>query len=168
MKNIIILLLFLFLSFAHQSTAQQNGNITGVWQDLNAVGSGWSDTYMFYSNGEFKFFSSQMDCSKREISHHGTYIIADNRLKLKITGRTVIEGGHMELSTGSCGSDSTLTGGIIKKIILSTPVTYEYSVSEVTAETENDAERYVLFINGVKHWRFAAEPAELINQFEFE
>ena len=173
MKKIIVLPLFLIFSFTQQQsaqklTSQQDDNFTGVWQDLNVVGSGWSDTFMFYSNGDFKFFSSQMDCSKREISRRGTYVLEDDRLILNITGKTVIEGGYMGLSTGSCGSDSTLIDGVVKKLVLDHPVKVEYRVSKVTSENVYDSERYILFINGVKHWRFAADPDDLINQFEFD
>ena len=54
----------LFVSFGLTNAQIQRDSLVGVWQDLRIVASGWSNTFLFFNDGGFKFFYNQMDCSK--------------------------------------------------------------------------------------------------------
>jgi hypothetical protein len=161
MKKYILLLL---ISVAIYS--QDSKEITGVWQDMEILASGWSNTYMFYPGGSYKFFYSQMDCSKRTVSEEGTFEVKDSFISLNPVKIGIIEGGIMEPSNGSCGSDSMITGGVFKKIDVKNLEAARYPIGEVQTETNDEIERTTILIGNGKFWKFGSEPDEFIKQFE--
>jgi len=158
------LLLILFLPFALYS--QSAKEITGVWQSGENLASGWSDTYMFYPGGSYKFFYSQMDCSKRTVSEEGTFEVKDGFITLNPLKVGIIEGGIMEPSSGSCGSDSMITGGIFKKIDVKSSEKLRLPIGDVQTEMRDEALRSTLLIGKTKYWKFADHPDILIKEFE--
>ncbi|MCI0449693.1 MAG: hypothetical protein L0Y79_07905 [Chlorobi bacterium] len=161
MKKILIILFLPVLAYS-----AGNDSLVGVWQDMNIVGSGWSNSYLFFNDGSFKFFFSQMDCSKRMVSYSGKWQVSGEALLLAVGERVIVEGGIMVKSTGSCASDSTIEGGIERKIEVSPPEQIEYAVSRIYKESDNDIQRDVVYIDMVKFWKFSDDPNDLLNQFE--
>jgi hypothetical protein len=161
MKKIIIFLLFPVLAYSGDKDS-----LIGVWQDLNVVASGWSNTYLFFKDGSFKFFYSQMDCSKRLISYSGNWKVEGDALLLGVKEKVVIEGGIMVKSTGSCAGDSAIEGGVERKVEVSPSEQIEYAVSRIYKENDNDIQRDVVYIDMIKFWKFSDSPSDLLNQFE--
>jgi len=161
MRKYILLLL---ISVAIYS--QDSKNITGVWQDMEILASGWSNTYMFYPGGSYKFFYSQMDCSKRIVSEEGTFEVTGDFITLNPLKIGIIEGGIMEPSNGSCGSDSMITGGLFKKIDAKNYEPERYSISGIQTEINDGIERNTMVLGQTKYWKFGSDPDEYIKQFE--
>lgn len=161
MKKYILLLL---ISVAIYS--QDSKEITGVWQDMEILASGWSNTYMFYPTGSYKFFYSQMDCSKRTVSEEGTFEVKDGFITLNPLKIGIIEGGIMEPSSGSCGSDSMITGGLFKKIDAKNNELGRYSISGIQTKINDGIERNTILLGKIKYWKFGNDPDEYIKQFE--
>jgi len=84
----------------------------GVWQGIPVVGSGWSATYQFFEDGSFRYNHNQMDCSDSVLFEAGTYVIGNNSITLNYATRNYLAGGTLEPSTGSCGSEFELVGGV--------------------------------------------------------
>jgi hypothetical protein len=152
--------------FAICSTSNAQDSLVGVWQDARVVASGWSNTFLFFNDGSFKYFYNQMDCSKRIVSYSGKWKVNEDELDLTVEQKTVIEGGHLELSNGSCGSDSMLVDGVEKKMKLEVPEEIIYSVSELYADTQDDIARVKVYIDAMPYWRFSDNPKELLKEFE--
>ena len=166
LKTTIILFVSIFTFYDSGKAQSTSDSIVGVWQDSKIVASGWSNTFLFFKNGEFKFFYNQMDCAKREISFSGRWKVSDDELKLTVTHKIIIKGGTLELSTGSCATDSMIVGGIEKTIKLKPSEKLIYSVSGVYTDNADDIQRLKIYIDAMPYWKFSDEPEELINQFE--
>lgn len=165
-KSKIIAVTLLFITFSLTNAQNASDSLVGVWQDSKAVGSGWSNTFLFFKNGKFKFFYNQMDCAKREVSFSGRWKAVDDELKLTITQKKIIEGGTLELSSGSCASDSMIFGGAEKMVKLKPSEKLIYSVSGIYTDIEDDMQRLKIYIDAMPFWKFSDDPEEMINQFE--
>src|SRR5436853_1253916 len=99
-KTLPVLVLFLsVISLKSQDNNPKfadNTSIVGVWQNQPALGSGWSNTYLFYPDGTFKFFYSQMDCAKRDVSYSGTYTVKGDALRLTKKDKVTVVGGELK------------------------------------------------------------------------
>ncbi|RPI19580.1 MAG: hypothetical protein EHM58_00830 [Ignavibacteriae bacterium] len=142
-------------------------SIVGVWQDNNVVGSGWSNTYLFFKNGTYKFFYSQMDCAKRIISHEGTWESKGEMLKLTREEQRIIVGGKMVRAQGSCYSDSMLIDGHEKTISFSKPKLMELSISRIFPDTSENSHRPRIYIDAIPFWKFVDDPSQIIREFEY-
>ncbi len=163
----LIFLSFVF-AFCNASKSQSlDDSLIGVWQDSKVVASGWSNTFLFFKSGRFKFFYNQMDCAKREVSYSGKWRAAGDELILTISEKTVIEGGELEPSSGSCASDSMIVGGTEATMKLRYLEKVLYSISSIYSDIEDDMQRQKVYIDAMPYWKFADNPEELINQFEF-
>lgn len=162
MKKLTLIILFPVLVYSQVPLGMR-----GVWQDSEELGSGWSNCFLFYDNGSFKFFFSQMDCAKRVVSYSGKWKIKSDTLRLTVKGKTIIKGGKLIASEGSCGSDSMITGGRLTKLKLDPPEKLVFAIGKVTSEDLDGITREVIFINNKKYWRFTDDPDGLIHQFEF-
>jgi hypothetical protein len=146
----------------------QRDSLVGVWQDNNVVGSGWSNTYLFFNNGTYKFFYSQMDCAKRIVSHAGKWSIAGEVLSMEREEQRVIVGGQMILAQGgSCASDSILINGREKIISFSRPKISNVAVSRIYIDTAEDEYRPRMYIDAVPFWKFIDNPSDIIREFEY-
>jgi len=164
--KIIFAVLLLVVSSGIAKAQNTNDSLVGVWQDSKIVASGWSNTFLFFKNGKFKFFYNQMDCAKREVSYSGRWKVVDDELKLTVTQKKIIKDGTLELSTGSCASDSMIVGGIEKTTNLKPSQKIVYSVSGVYTDNEDDIQRLKIYIDAMPFWKFSDDPGELLNQFE--
>jgi hypothetical protein len=82
-------------------------DIVGVWQaERFDEGSGWPDTYQFFSDKRFVFNFSQYDGSKRILRIAGTYKIEKGTLLLTIENTVEAVGGYLTRSTITSLSDS--------------------------------------------------------------
>lgn len=161
MKKILTLFIF------HVNLYASGDSITGVWQDAKVLGSAWSNTYLFFPDGAFRFYFSQMDCKKRIISFSGNWNLADKDvINFYVTEKTVIEGGKLVPSEGSCASDSMIVNGYEKVYLMDPPEILDYSISEIYRDSEDDIQRDVIYIDGIKFWRFSSNPYEFIKDFE--
>lgn len=166
-KYIKIFAVISLFAFCGLSKAQSSpDSLVGVWQDARIVASGWTNTFLFFNDGSFKYFYNQMDCSKRVVSYSGKWNVIEDELDLTIENKTVIEGGHLELSDGSCATDSMIVGGAEKVVTLETPEEVIYSVSEVYADNQDDISRIKIYIDAMPYWKFSDNPGDLLNQFE--
>ena len=162
----IIVSCLLLVSYVETKAQSSNDSLIGVWQDDRIVASGWSNTFLFFKDGTFKFFFNQMDCSKRIVSYSGMWKVNEDELNLKIKQKTIIEGGHLEPSDGSCGTDSMIVDGIEKAVNLETPEEVIYSVSEIYTENQDDIQRIKIYIDAMPYWKFSDNPQELLKEFE--
>src|SRR5690348_16096241 len=98
MRKLIILLLFPLLAYS-----QAPDSLVGVWQDAENVGSGYSNSYLFFKDGTYAFFASQMDCSKRLMAYHGKWKVSDVEDAIILTNedKVILEGGKMMKADGS-------------------------------------------------------------------
>jgi len=166
LKTTIILFVSIFTFYGSGKAQSTSDSIVGVWQDSKIVASGWSNTFLFFKNGKFKFFYNQMDCAKREISFSGRWKVTEDELKFIVTHKIIIKGGSLELSSGSCASDSMIVGGIEKTVKLKPSEKLIYSVSGVYTDNADDIQRLKIYIDAMPYWKFSDDPEELINQFE--
>lgn len=165
-KSALVLFIFIFVFSASVKSQSLGDSLVGVWQDSKAVASGWSNSFLFFKNGKFKFFYNQMDCAKREVSYSGKWKAKGDELILTILEKTVIEGGKLEPSTGSCASDSMIVGGFEETVRLQYEEKVLYSVSHVYIDYDDDIQRQKIYIDAMPYWKFSDYPHELIKQFE--
>jgi hypothetical protein len=144
----------------------QPDSLAGVWQDNKIVAAGWSNTYMFYRNGQYKFFFNQMDCAKRVISYSGMWEVKGEALILKRQEKKIIEGGTMEPADGSCASDSMLVNGEIKSRSINPELTVKYSISRLFEDNIENTRRVKIYIDGIPYWKFIDDPSQIIREFE--
>ncbi len=145
--------------------SQSQKDFVGTWQASAVLGSGWSNTYLFFEDGTFKFFYSQMDCDKREVSYSGNWKTDESDLILSIADITILEGGEMVLSTGSCGSDSTLINTVEKKLLYDPPVRSVLHNVKYHVISIDGVERKTISLDGAKFWYYG-DPKEMLKQFE--
>lgn len=166
MKKVIILL-FTIISISSSVYSGVPDSLVGVWQDKDVLASGWSNSFLFFKDGTYGFYLSQMDCSKRLLAYYGKWKVDDDALIITITEKVIVVGGRMELSTGSCGSDSTLIGGTEKTVKVKPKETLEYAVSKIYTDNSSGDNRKYIYIDAMKYWYYG-DPVEMRIQFEGE
>ena len=142
-----------------------NSSIVGVWQNQPSLGSGWSNTYLFFADGTFKFFYSQMDCAKRDVSYSGTWSVKGDELRLTKNEKVIVTGGELQKSDGSCASDFMIVGGTEKKMKVKKNKREVCSVSDIYKD-EGENPKDIIYIDAIKFWRFSNAPDEVIGNFE--
>ena len=151
-----ILLFLLLIPF--WGNTQKGYDLVGIWQDSPVVAAGWTDTYLFYSDGKFVFNYSQMVCDSRDVSFSGIWELRDEgKLNLTIKSKTMIVGGTLVKASGSCASEYEIEGGEEKIIELTNPENISIILSDFTIDTENHSIGTMLF-NGVRYWRMSNDP----------
>jgi hypothetical protein len=167
MKKIYIIIFI--ISLFPLSLYSQPDSLVGVWQDSENLGSGWSNTFLFFGDGTYKFYANQMDCAKRLMSYYGKWKVSgvEDAILLTIESKVMIEGGRMEKADGSCGSDSMLTGGTEKIIAVSPNEEMDYSISKVYTDETKGLARKFIYIDAMKYWYFG-DPVVMQTQFEGE
>lgn len=166
MKKIILILLFPIFTYS-----QSPDSLVGVWQDAENVGSGYSNSFLFFKDGNYAFFTSQMDCSKRLKAFYGTWKISgdEDAILLTTESKVIVEGGRMEKSdgSGSCGSDSVLIGGEEKTVKLQPVEVMDYAISKVYKDETKALERKFIYIDAMKYW-YLGDPVHMRIHFEGE
>ncbi len=135
---------------------EQEKALIGVWQAASVMGAGWADTYRFFGDGAFRHLASQMDCAAREVSQTGTWALRKQNLVLRISERTVVEGGKLEPAIGSCGSKDQLVGGTsrIEKIAPAK----EMVVPLTQVQKDADTERLTMRLGELQYWKYDDNP----------
>lgn len=164
--KIIITVLSLSVVCGKLNSQGSPDSLIGVWQDERIVAAGWSNTFLFFKDGGFKFFYNQMDCSKRVVSYSGKWFVDEDALNLTVEQKNVIEGGHLVSSDGSCASDSMIVDGVEQTVKLKSPEEIVYSVSEIYTENMDDISRIKIYIDAMPYWKFSDNPKELLKEFE--
>jgi hypothetical protein len=132
--------------------------LVGIWQNIAEVAAGWSDNYRFFENGEFIFCHSQMICDNREIDYSGTWTLEkQNSLKLIVKAKTILEGGKLVPSMGSCGSEYEIEGGEYKTIKLMEFETFNIRMSAIMMDKENRDLKTRTFDNS-RFWKLEEDP----------
>ncbi len=152
----VILLISISCSLERNQTIDTK-EIIGIWQDSHEVASGWSDTYQFFENNEFIYRYNQMICDKRTLSYSGTWELAGERLKIKVSEKTVLEGGKLVPAMGSCGSEYEIEGGEIKTI--NYVRTYDMQLSSIIVDKENRDFRTMTF-DSKRFWKLKDDPTK--------
>ena len=94
-------------------------NLLGVWQrGTKLVGDGLNQNFRFYPDGTFALNFDNGDEDLRIIwALKGRYRLVENKLYLTIVYRTVVEGGHIEISGSSEDLDNfDIADGVVKDI----------------------------------------------------
>lgn len=130
--------------------------LSGIWQNVSEMGSGWSDSYQFFNDGSFIFNYSQMVCDKRTISLAGTWTMnSASELSLTTLSKTIVEGGKLVPATGSCISEFEIEGGETKTMTFDYSQNIQLSWIGVDKEKSN---RRVITLDNKKFWKFSDEP----------
>jgi hypothetical protein len=161
MKKFILILIFAVGSACSQGA----DSLTGIWQDNEVVAAGWSNTFLFFSDGTVKFFYNQMDMRKREVSFYGSWKVSGDVLSIEIRQRQSIEGGRLVENPEGGPGDSMLTGGLNKIKYNNPPENVEMSISKIYSDTPYAMGKYI-YIDAIKFFLMSTKPEELIKQFE--
>lgn len=145
------------LSFGAAATQNLKGDLVGVWQDSPGMAAGWSNTFQFFPDGRFTFNISQMDCAARERSYSGSWSIVRGKLVLRITERTVIEGGRLVQATGSCGSTFEIEDGTVRSRPVSPARSRRLALSRRGVDKYG---RLKIRLGGKTYWKFGSDPNE--------
>jgi hypothetical protein len=130
----------------------------GIWQDSPVLGSGWSDNYQFFMEGSFNYNYNEMVCDKRLISLSGTWTIKNSdQLQLTIKQKTVLKGGKLVRSTGSCSSEFEIQGGVIKTIDLKTPETKKLILTDYRTDDDH-FNIETMKIEKFRFWKMSMDP----------
>lgn len=142
-----------------QTDSAASAELIGIWQDSPEIASGYSDHYIFYSNGNFSFNYNQMVCDNRTIRYSGTWTLRRNTLQLTASDKTVIVGGKLVPTgeAGSCASDYYIEGGEKKTIAFQDVQTLQ--LSDITIDSvKYDFKRRTF--NEKPFWRIEDEPTD--------
>ena len=123
-------------------------SLTGLWHEMNMVGSGFSERYAFYEDGSFIYCHSQMDDSKRNLCKTGTWSFADDALQLTIETQLILEGGEVEESD----EGQYIDGADVRELLCDPPEKEVHKIAD--AGKDEDTEREMITIGGVVYYRF--------------
>jgi len=145
--------------------SQSGDSLVGVWQDLDVVAAGWSNTFLFFPDGSFKFFYSQMDHRKRETGFSGTWHVEGDGLLLDVAQRELLEGGRLVPDETGRLSDSVLVDASIQTTLYRPPSKEEMSISKIYTDG-NSAMGIYIYIDAIKFFLMSKNPSELLHEFE--
>jgi len=161
MKKIFILVFLI----SGSTFCGSGDSLAGVWQDMEVVAAGWSNTFLFFNDGTFKFFYSQMDHRKREVGFSGKYRVEDDGLYLDINRRLYLEGGRLVKDEMGKAGDSVLVEASAKTLMFEPPEQIDISISRIYSDTEFAMGKYI-YIDAIKFFLISKNPDELLKQFE--
>lgn len=152
-------MLFSTLLIALNINAQlKQPKLIGIWQDAPMIASGWSQNYQFFADGSFNFNHNQMDCADSILFESGSYKIKKHgKVILRFSSQTIIAGGELIPSTGSCGSEFELVGG--KEKTISVKEKRRLLFDNIKEDSENHNIKTTT-INGVQFWKMGIDPNE--------
>lgn len=148
-------LVFSLMLILHLSNVHSQETLVGIWQDAPSLGSGWGENYRFFEDGTFVFSHSQMDCQDSVISMGGFYKVRGKKLKLQFIAIEYIEGGTLEPSSGSYGSEFQLVGGTVVSDTFRDKI--RFSISKIQQDPEFDHLHFIL-IGNEKYWKLGWDP----------
>ncbi|HEY3252005.1 MAG TPA: hypothetical protein VGK25_12910 [Ignavibacteria bacterium] len=159
------LILTLFFICPYLTFSQNSDSLIGVWQDNEVVAAGWSNTFLFFKDGKFKFFYNQMDMRKREIAFSGTWHVEEDVLNLDVKERSLLEGGRLVENEEGKKGDSILIDATSKMVLLNPPEKVEISISKIYTDTPYAMGKYI-YIDAIKFYLMSRSPEELLHEFE--
>ncbi|MBH5318619.1 hypothetical protein I6N90_12510 [Paenibacillus sp. GSMTC-2017] len=135
-------------------------NLVGAWQDAMGVGSSYTNLYQFREDMTFDFIADAMDCANRERAFSGTWTFEDGKIILTKTQDLTLEGGTLEPSTASCGSDQELVGA---KLVVNTyedsePIIFEVKPAMGEADSPYSMTQY---FDGIQYWVLGGGPDQV-------
>ena len=151
MKKII--LLFVVTIRLGYANAQQ---LVGIWQYSTAeLSSGYIETYQFFSDGKFRFNTSQYDALARIKTIGGKYKVENKRIVFFVEYTIEDEGGVPKIGEISSGSDSwaIMNGKRVKKHLLK--VIKQYAELELSDKSRNPS---WICINRMKYYKVHNNP----------
>jgi len=161
MKKILMLVIII-----SGSTFSGNGDsLTGVWQDMEVVAAGWSNTFIFFDDSTFKFFYSQMDHRKRETGFSGKYRVEGDGLYLEISERQYLEGGRLVEDILGKAGDSVLIEAVNKTLLFNPPEQMDMSISKIYSDSQFAMGKYI-YLDAMKFFLMSTKPAEILKQFK--
>lgn len=155
--RVIIILIFLTSCTTDSRLSSAEKELVGIWQVIPQQASGWADVYRFFDNGEFIYHYSQRVCDNRTLNYSGTWESDNQVLKLKITKKTVLEGGKLVPAMGACASDFEIEGGEIKDLILSDSNVQTIHLSSIRIDNSNRDLKIMMF-DGKPFWKLENDP----------
>ncbi len=130
----------------------------GMWHASPGVGSGYSDSYLFYSNGSFTFHRNSMECDNPELSFSGTYEIVNKTLiVLSVKQKKHIEGGTLQPTNGSCATEYEIVGGEIVEKELNETYQIDLKLSDYYIDKEY-YDMHTYKFNSNRYWRMSTNP----------
>lgn len=158
-------IILVFVLFESAVLPQQSDSLIGVWQDFDVVAAGWSNTFLFFPDGTFKFFYSQMDHRKRETGFSGWWKVDGDGLLLDVRARDILEGGRLVADETGGPRDSVLIDAVSITEIYGPPDRVEMSISKFYYGGTNALGTYI-YIDAIKFYLMGKNPAELLKEFE--
>ena len=137
-----------------------NNSLVGIWHDTPSMPSGWSTHYNFYPSGKYTYYYSSMDCSKNKISESGYWKVNGPNLQLEKITETVLVGGKLINSSGSCGTEKTLIDASVKRNILVKKESQEIKLIPFTTSKQSQIVYPGIIFNNIPLWKFSDDPYE--------
>jgi len=143
--------------------------LLGQWQDMDFVGSGYSERWLFQSDGSFAHVPSQMSEElNRELCEHGTWQLDGNRLQLTVEHRIMLVGGTVEDSE----EGQYIDGADIQRQPVMPPETKTLTIGGFGNAEYYDGEEFILaretmVLDGVTWYEFSNQPDMFEVYFEY-
>ncbi len=141
-------------------------DLTGFWHGSPSVGSGYSDLFLLFDDGNFAYRENSMDGSRRLRELSGRWRVEGSHLVLEADSAVFLEGGEIVEPYASWGSEYVIEGADIagRKLIgmeaLRLPMdgyTSNYAESSGSADFEHLTVPYMrIGIDG--YWRIDRDP----------
>jgi len=138
---------------------QIQARLIGVWQDSSAVGSGLTDTFHLFADGNYKFNYNQMDGTKRILSHSGKWKIVGGEFVLNIIEVEMLIGGKWVKASGSTATEFEIDGG---KTITKNILPVEKFTLSIGPFIEEDI-HLTTEIDKIKYWKLSDDPTAYQN-----
>lgn len=129
--------------------------LIGVWQDDSCVGATYSNMYHFYEDNTFEYFYSFYDEERRDFSNSGEWLVYNNMLHLKISQKTIREGGKFVESPLALSGYSLVDCELVKQDI--------DPIQEIIYPIKNYKESTTEYptsisIGGTDFWQLSVDP----------
>lgn len=166
MKKISLVLLILSFTnvtnvFAQRPTIVATGAISkkeiiGIWQTGVVTGNGYTEAFIFFANGDFKYNYDPSEDTRNILGFKGRYRLVGDQLLITIKTRIVCDGG--KIAAGALGSDDFLfvfNKGDVKE--LDEPNAKELDPLYIS-KVIRMAKRLSLFINNRQYFKVSSNP----------
>lgn len=126
-------------SYSNRIASSLTENIVGTWNDSPGIAAGDGEMYTLFSNGAFKYETSEYDLENRLLSLEGTWqIVHENLMQLTITNKIVLEGGQFEEYELGNDNQYELRNAVQKQIELAEPEVVLYPITELKDSTKRE------------------------------
>lgn len=141
-------------------------DLTGFWHGSPSVGSGYSDLFLLFDDGNFVYRENSMDGSSRLRELFGRWLVEGNHLVLEADSAVFLEGGEIVEPYASWGSEYVIGGAdiagrtLIRMEEIRMPMdgyTSNYAESAGSADFEHLTVPYMRIGMG-GYWRIDRDP----------